>query len=63
MWGRLQVIHAVAIMHSTLEFDADAPVGYEHLSKRCMAADPEHRPSFPEICRTLRTLQAIEAAP
>ncbi len=56
----MQVIHAVAIMHSTLEFDADALVGYEDLSKRCMAADPQHRPSFPEICRTL---QAIEAAP
>ncbi|BDA49774.1 probable mitogen-activated protein kinase kinase kinase 11 at C-terminar half [Coccomyxa sp. Obi] len=58
-----QVIHAVAIMHSTLEFDADAPMGYKHLSKRCMAADPADRPGFPEVCRTLRTLQVIEAAP
>ena len=56
-----QVIHAVAIMHSSLEFPAETPQGYQNLSQRCMAADPELRPSFPEICHALHSLQAFEA--
>lgn len=59
----LQVIHAVAIMHSSLEFTPETPLAYQQLSQRCMAADPELRPSFPEICRVLQSLQAFAAAP
>lgn len=57
------MIHAVAIMHSSLEFSDETPVEYAHLSQRCMAADPELRPSFREICRVLQTLQAFEGVP
>lgn len=55
-----QVIHAVAIMHSSLEFTAETPAGYQRLSKRCMAADPEQRPTFPEVVCALKEMEAAE---
>jgi serine/threonine protein kinase len=55
-----QIIHAVAILHSSLEFAPEAPTSFQCLSKRCMAGDPELRPSFCEVVRVLREMEAAE---
>ncbi len=54
----LQVIHAVAILNSCLEFSPACPPAYAKLSQRCMSVDPDMRPTFEEVVRQLHTLQA-----
>ena len=39
-----QVIHAVAIMNTGLEFAPGCPAPYQKLSTRCMSVDAEARP-------------------
>ena len=56
--GVLQVIHAVAIMNSSLEFSPGTPAHYQDLSKRCMSVDASLRPTFEEVVAELHGLEA-----
>lgn len=51
-----QVIHAVAIMNSCLEFSLGTPGPYQELSKRCMSVDAGARPTFEEVVAELHRL-------
>ena len=53
-----QVIHAVAIMNSGLEFSPGCPASYQKLSKRCMSVDPDLRPTFEEVVSQLQSLES-----
>ena len=44
----VQVIHAVAIAKTTLEFPSDAPERYAQLARRCMSHVTSQRP---HLCR------------
>ena len=52
-----QVIHAVAIMNSCLEFSPGTPASYQELSKRCMSVDAGLRPTFEEVVAELHRLE------
>ena len=54
----VQVIHAVAIMNSSLEFSPGTPAPYQDLSKRCMSVDASLRPTFEEVAAELHGLEA-----
>ena len=56
--GLVQVIHAVAIMNSSLEFSPGTPAPYQDLSKRCMSVDASLRPTFEEVVAELHGLEA-----
>ena len=53
----LQVIHAVAILNSGLEFSPVCPPAFAKLSRRCMSADADERPTFEEVVGQLHALQ------
>lgn len=53
-----QVIHAVAIMKASLEFQLGAPAPYLRLAQGCMAADPKQRPCFVDVTHALRLMLA-----
>lgn len=57
-----QVIHAVAIMNSCLEFCPGTPAPYQKLSRTCMSVDPDARPTFEQVAAELQSLQAEFAA-
>ncbi len=52
-----QVIHAVAIMNTGLEFTPGCPASYHKLSQRCMSKEAENRPTFEEVVAQLHSLQ------
>ena len=54
----VQVIHAVAILNSGLEFSPACPPAYAKLSRRCMSVDADARPTFEEVVGQLHALQA-----
>jgi len=53
-----QVIHAVAIMNSGLEFSPSCPASYQKLSKRCMSVDPDLRPTFEKVVSQIQSLES-----
>ena len=52
-----QVIHAVAIMNTGLEFTRGCPASYQKLSQRCMSKAAEERPTFEEVVAQLQALE------
>eukprot|EP00884_Botryococcus_braunii_P002480 jgi/Botrbrau1/12232/Bobra.0361s0002.1 len=60
-WGGMlhaQIVHAVAIRGSKLEFPRDAYMPLARLAARCLDHDPGKRPSFRVLARELKDMQA-----
>lgn len=54
---QMQVIHAVVIEGCRPELPADAPPALAALGRRCLAVDPEERPTFAQILEELDLLR------
>lgn len=50
---QLQVIHAVVVEGRRPELPPDAPPALAALGRRCLAVDPEERPTFAQILEEL----------
>ena len=59
---QLQVIHAVVIEGRRPELPPDAPPALAALGRRCLAVNPEDRPTFAQILEELDSLRGMLAS-
>ena len=55
-YTQMQIIHCVVIEGRRPEFPPDAPPALAALGRRCLAENPEERPTFAQILEELEVL-------